>query len=248
MRIAIAGGTGTVGRHVTETARAAGHDVTVLSRSTGTDLTTGDGLAQALDGCDAVIDVSSRQTLSSRGSVEFFQTVTRNLLTAEREAGVPHHVALSIVGAAAIDDGYYAGKAAQERMLAASGTGWSVLRATQFHEFAAQTAARARALGVHVVPHMVSQPVAAAEVAEELVGIAAGVPQERAPDLAGPRVERMPDLVRRWLRATGSRHPVVAVPLPGRMGRGMRDGSVLPGAGARLGSQTFDEWLEHAAG
>jgi nucleoside-diphosphate-sugar epimerase len=76
MRIALAGGTGTVGRHVTETARAAGHDVTVLSRSTGTDLTTGDGLAQALDGCDAVIDVSSKQTLSSRGSVEFLDRDT----------------------------------------------------------------------------------------------------------------------------------------------------------------------------
>ena len=243
MKIAVAGGTGTVGAHVVAAARASGHDTVVLSRSAGIDLTTGRGLAEALGGADAVIDVASTATLSGRKSVAFFEAVTRQLLEAERAAGVTRHVALSIVGAAQIADGYYAGKAAQERLVQASGTGWTILRATQFHEFAAQTAAQGRMLGLHVVPAMTSQPVAAREVAAALVALAEGEPQGIAPDLAGPRVESMPELVRRWLRHTGSKGPVLTVPLPGRFGRGIRSDAILPGAGATIGRQTFDEWL-----
>lgn len=243
MRIAVAGGTGTVGQHVVNAAIAAGHEAVILSRRTGADLTSGAGLATALEGCGAVIDVTSTPTLSGGTSVSFFETVTRTLLAAEREAEVPHHVALSIIGARAIAAGYYAGKAAQERVIEASGSGWTILRAAQFHEFATQTAAQGKLLGLHVVPKMVSQPVAAAEVAAELVALATDAPRGHATDLAGPRVERMPDLVRRWLRHSGSRSPVLTVPLPGAFGRGLRSGAILPGAGAKLGAQTFDEWL-----
>jgi len=105
MRIAIAGGTGTVGRQVVTAARAAGHEPIVLSRSTGVDLMTADGLASRLDGIDAVIDVSGTSSLSAKGAIRFFGTVTEHLLAAERAAGVAHHVALSIIGAAQANSG-----------------------------------------------------------------------------------------------------------------------------------------------
>ncbi|GAA1728003.1 SDR family oxidoreductase [Microbacterium paludicola] len=243
-RMAIAGGTGVVGRLVVEAARGAGHDTVVLARAAGVDLVTGTGVSEALAGADVVIDVSSTTTLSAQRSVQFFEAATRTLLAAEREAGVGHHVALSIVGAAGAPTGYYAGKAAQERLVMASGGRWSILRATQFHEFAAQMVQRGAMLGMVAVPRMLSQPVAAAAVADELVAIAEGAPRGLADDLAGPQVERMADMVRRYLRRTGRRAPVVELRLPGAMGRASADGGLLAGASAKLATETFEQWLE----
>ena len=151
-RIAVAGATGAVGALVVSALHEAGATPVELSRSSGVDLTQGQGLAAALEGCDAVVDVAAVNTKSARVSVDFFTTVTRNLLAAEREAGVGHHVALSIVGVGIATSGYYAGKVAQEALVTSSDGGWSLLRATQFHEFAAQVATRVRALGTHFVP------------------------------------------------------------------------------------------------
>lgn len=247
MRVAVAGGTGTVGRHVVSHARAAGHDVVVLSRSGGVDLITGAGLAAAVAGADAVIDVTSIQTLSASASRRFFGTVTANLLAATRENPV-HHVALSIVGARQAPHGYYAGKALHEELVAASGRHWSILRATQFHEFSAQVLTQAKVLGVHVVPQMRSQPVAASEVASALLHLVESGASGDAPDLAGPREERMADLARRYLQRTGSSARVVEIRLPGALGTAMAGGGLLPGPGARLGSQTFAEWLDQDGG
>ncbi|WP_317451832.1 NAD(P)H-binding protein [Microbacterium sp. NIBRBAC000506063] len=181
MRIAVAGATGTLGRLVVEAVRTAGHDAVPLSRGSGIDLMTGSGLADALSGASAVIDASSTNSTSAKESISFFGTVTRHLLAAERAAAVPHHVAISIIGAAEADTGYYAGKAVQEEILRAQGSGWSVLRAAQFHEFAAQLLCHGRIGPLQVAPAMRSQPIAAAEVAGELVEIAGGEPRGFAP-------------------------------------------------------------------
>ena len=244
MRIAVAGGTGIVGQHVVNALRAGGHEPVILTRSTGVDLVTGIGLPGSLDGVGAVVDVTSVATTSASKSVRFFRTVTTRLLAAEDAAGVPHHVALSIVGAAPIDAAYFAGKKVQEELVMASASGWTIVRATQFHEFARQILPLGAVGPLHVVPRMLSQPVAAAEVGAALARLATDAPAGLAVDLAGPRVERMADLVRRYLRASGRSRPVLEVPLPGAWGRGMRDGSLLPDPGAQLGTQTFDEWLE----
>jgi uncharacterized protein YbjT (DUF2867 family) len=247
MKIAVAGGTGMVGRHVVASLREAGHEPVVLTRSKGIDLAGGQDavptVAKAIAGCDALVDVSSMETLSARASKRFFGTVTRTLLEAERAAGVPHHVALSIIGAAEAPYAYYAGKALQEQLVEASGAGWTILRATQFHEFAQQLAAQGKPGRTRIVPAMTSQPVAAAEVGAALAELAVGAPRGRAGDLAGPRVEDMPTLVRRYLAAIGDGGRVIALPLPGRWGRALRDGTLLAGSGARLATQTFDAWL-----
>jgi uncharacterized protein YbjT (DUF2867 family) len=244
MKIAVAGGTGTVGRYVVDSLGADGHQPVILSRSTGVDLMSGVGLASALAGVDAVVDVTSTSTTAASESVEFFGTVTAVLLAAEKDAGIPHHLALSIVGAAPINAAYYAGKKTQEELVMAAGDRWTIVRATQFHEFVRQLLPAGAVGPLQVVPKMVSRPIAAAEVGAVLAQLATRPPTGLAPDLAGPQVERMSELVRRYLRASGSRRPVIEVPLPGAFGRGMRDGSLLPAPGAQLGTQTFDEWLK----
>lgn len=243
MKIVVAGATGSLGTQVVEAVRAAGHEPVSISRETGADLISGAGLPEALRGASAVIDASATSSTSTKESVEFFTTVTRNLLAAERAAGVPHHVAISIIGAAKVNANYYAGKAAQEEILHAERGGWSLLRTTQFHEFARQLVAHGKLGPFQGVPKMRSQPIAAAEVAAELVAIASDDPRGIEPELAGPREERMADLVRRYLAATGQRRPVIELSISGAWGRGMRDGSLLPKPGTRLGRQTFDEWL-----
>lgn len=242
MRIAIAGGTGTVGAHTVRVAREAGHEVVVLSRGSGVDLTTGRGLD--LVGVDAVIDASGTSTTSASKAVAFFSAVTANLQRAELAAGVGHHVALSIVGAASAAHGYYAGKAAQERAVASGAVPWSILRATQFFEFAEQVAVPFA--GWRVVPAMRSQPVAAASVAARLVRLAEHGPVGEAPDLAGPREMRMAELLRAVSEARGRPARVVEVPLPGGFGRALRDGAVLPGPGAELDPVTVEEWLSES--
>lgn len=245
MKIAIAGGTGVVGRHVMDVAREHAHQTVVLSRSTGVDLTSGHGLDTELSGVDAVIDVTSTATLSTKGAVAFFRAVTRNLIEAERTAGVSHHVALSIIGVAEAPHGYYAGKQIQEDLVLTAPTG-SVVRAAQFHEFAEQNAPRTKAGPVHLVPTMLSQPVAAREVAEVLVSIAEGDPRGMGPQIAGPEPLHVAEMIRRFLQSRGGPARVRQFPLPGAFGRALRDGTLLPAPGARLGTQTFTEWLEDA--
>lgn len=239
MRIAVAGGTGVVGRHVVEVARERGHEVVVLSRSEGVDLTTGAGLIDRLAGVDAVIDTSNRPVQKRAEAEAFFRAVTRHLLEAERRARVGHHVVLSIVGIDGVDSGYYAGKRLQERVVAEGEVPWTVLRATQFHEFAEQVLQFARIGPFSLVPRMTSQPVAAREVAEALVDAEEAGPAGRSPDLAGPEVHQMVDLARRV--AHGRR--VVPVPLPGAAGRAMRSGALLPTGPGPRGRITFDAWL-----
>lgn len=243
MRIAVAGGTGKVGAHVVAAARERGHDVVVLARGNGIDLVAGTGVADALESVDAVIDVTSVTTLDGDESVAFFEATTRTLLAGEVRAGVGHHVALSIVGIDRAPEGYYAGKVAQERLVEGGEVAWTIVRATQFHEFAGQIYERAKIGPIHVVPKMRTQPVAAREVGEHLVSLAEAGPAGRARDFAGPREESLVDMVRGLARARGSRAGIPAIPLPGASGRAQRDGSLLPGPDAILGTQTYAEWL-----
>ncbi|MET0295879.1 MAG: SDR family oxidoreductase [Microbacterium sp.] len=243
MKIAVAGGTGQVGSHVVDIARERGHDVVVLTRGDGVDVVTGEGLDAALANVDTVIDVASVTTLKTEEAVAFFDTSSRTLLAAEERAGVGHHLALSIVGIDVATEGYYAGKQAQERVVIAGAVPWTILRATQFHEFAEQIFARATLGPLHVAPRMRTQPIAAREVAERLVDLAEAGPSGRATDLAGPREESLVEMVRGYARATGHRGWIPGIPLPGESGRQQRDGSALPGPGADLGRQTFAQWL-----
>ncbi|RIX28415.1 SDR family oxidoreductase [Amnibacterium setariae] len=243
MRLAVAGATGTVGRHVVAAAERAGHDVVPLSRSAGTDLLADVGVAAALAAADAVVDVTSTAALGRRRSVAFFTRVTEVLLRAERLAEVPHHLALSVVGIDRIDAGYYAGKLRQEALIAASPQPSTVLRAAQFHEFAGQVAGLARLGRWTAVPRALVRPMAAEEVGARLVELAAAPPSGRAPDLVGPRDEVLASMVRRLLDARGDRSRVVELALPGRYWRGLASGALRGDSAATRGTLTFDNWL-----
>lgn len=246
MRIAVAGGTGRVGKHVVGEARKRGHHVVVLTRGEGVDLTVADGVAHRLAGTDAVIDTTNTMAQKRADAEAFFGSVTRNLLSAETEAGVRHHVALSIVGIDDVPLGYYRGKLLQERLVAEGPVPWSILRATQFHEFAGQVLQYARIGPFSLVPRMLSQPIAAIEVAEALVDLAETGPSGRAPDLAGPEQRQMVDLARRVATARGERRRVIPVSMPGA-GRAMRSGALLPATDGPRGQLTFEEWLARSA-
>ena len=247
MRIAVAGGTGLIGRMVVESARRADHQTVVIARSEGIDLTTGVGLAPALEGADAVIDVTNLTTLSGRKATAFFETATGHLLRAAEDVGVTHHVALSIIGVDRVATGYYRAKRRQEELVLAGPVPATVLRATQFHEFASQLVDRG--IGPLVpVPRMRSQPIAAREVAEALVRIATGAPQGLAPELAGPQVLAMVSMVRQVLQARAGRQVVVPVPIPGNVGRLMNADGLLPTGPGPRGTQTFAQWLAASTG
>lgn len=243
MKIAIAGGTGTVGRHVVDAAHDRGHETVVLTRSSGIDLVTGTGAAKALEGVDTVVDATSVSTQSAAAATQFFRAVTTNLLQAEQDAGVGHHVALSIVGVDRAPHGYYAGKALQEELVTHGQVPWTLLRTTQFHEFAAQVLGQVRLGPLNLVPTMRTRPVAAREVGERLVELAEKGPAGRTRDLGGPEVLRLVDMVRDYARATGRGGAVLSVPLPGAFGKAVRDGTILPGPDADRGHLTFTQWI-----
>jgi uncharacterized protein YbjT (DUF2867 family) len=243
VRVVVVGGTGVVGRTVVGALLQAGHDAVVVARQHGVDVLTREGLDDALSGAEAVVDVTNVATLRRSRAERFFVTATTNLLAAEVRAGVQHHVVLSIVGVDRVGTGYYAAKRAQEETALAGPVPVSVLRSTQFHEFAEQMLARTTTGPVALVPRMRIRPVAAAEVGAALADLAVGPAVGRAPELAGPDVHDLPDLVGRVADLRGSRVRVLPVSVPGSAGRAMARGGLLPDAGAQVGSRTFDDWL-----
>ncbi|MEV7281458.1 NAD(P)H-binding protein [Streptomyces sp. NPDC093111] len=244
--ILVTGGTGTLGRLVTERLRADGHDVRVLSRHAqpyAVDLRAGGpALARALAGVDTVVHCAS----SPKGGDE---EAARQLIEAARAAGVRHLLYISIVGVDRVPFGYYRSKLAVERLVEESGLGWTVLRATQFHDLVLRVLEGAAKLPVMLLPAGVSdQPVEVAEVAARLAALAPAGPAGRVPDLGGPEVRTLPDLARAYLRVSGRRRRVLEVPLAGRAYRGFRAGGHLVPEGAD-GRVTFEEFLaKRAAG
>ncbi|RKS09384.1 uncharacterized protein YbjT (DUF2867 family) [Nocardiopsis sp. Huas11] len=243
MRIAIAGATGNIGSLTVAALERGGHQVVPISRSLGVDLTTGEGLDGALAGVDAVVDATNHTGTDRSETVAYFGTTTRTLLAAEERAGVRHHVLLSIVGVDAVDgNAHYAGKREQERLVADGPVPWTIVRATQFHDFAAMVASWTEQDGVAAIAPLLVQPIAPADVADVLAEVAAGDPQGRYRDLAGPQTQDLVDMARRTHAARGK--DVRLVPTwSGLFGPSMAGEVLLPGEGARLAPTTFDSWL-----
>ncbi len=236
MRIAVAGATGRIGQLTITALEAAGHQAVPISRKAGVDAYTGDGLPGALRGADVVIDATNTPAADEAEVVDFFGTVTRNLLAAEQEAAVGHHVLLSIVG---IDRGqrstHYAGKREQERLVTASPVPWSIVRATQFHDFAAMVAGWTEQDGVATIAPLLVQPIDLADVAAVLAEVATAAPRR---DLL--------DMARRTYAARGQ--DITLVPTwRGIFGPDMAGEALLPGENARIASGTFADWLAAGA-
>jgi uncharacterized protein YbjT (DUF2867 family) len=217
-------------------------------RSRRVDLVSGAGVHAALVGASAVIDVANVVTTRQAESVEFFTRATENLLRACRETGVQRYVVLSIVGIDEFRSGYYPGKLAQERLVEASGVSSTILRATQFHEFAGQMLSRFGRGPVAFIPKIMSRPVAAAAVAERLARLAVLETTPRRQDMAGPECLLLTEMVRRLCRWRGERRLLVPVRVPGATGRAMANGALLPRGSFLVDGQSFGQWLQGQPG
>jgi uncharacterized protein YbjT (DUF2867 family) len=245
MKVVVIGGSGLIGKKLVSVLRGRGHEAVPASPSTGVNALTGEGLAGALAGADVVVDVSNAPSWADAEVMAFFETSTRNLLAAERAAGVRHHVALSVVGADRLpDSGYMRAKVAQERRIAAGGVPYTVVRATQFFEFLGGIAGPGAAGETVRLPTAPMQPVAADDVAAALADVAVGAPADAVVELAGPERGSVAEFVGRFLAATGDARSVVADPQAGYFGAALDDQGLAPGANPRVGPTRFEAWLE----
>lgn len=243
MRVAVAGATGNIGARTVAVLEQGAHDVVRISRSLGVDLISGEDINAALAGVDAVVDATSFETSSPDDAVARFAAATRNLLAAEEQAGVRHHVLLSIVGIDRVEgNAHYAGKREQERLVAEGPVPWTIVPFTQFHDFAATVISWTEHDGVAPIPPLLVQPIAPGDVAHILAEIATGTPQGRHRDVAGPDPQDLVDMARRTNDARG--HTVKLVPTwSSILGEEMAGNVLLPGDDARIAPTTFDAWL-----
>ena len=243
MRVAVVGATGRIGRLTVDALGRRGHETVGISRTLGVDVYLGEGLATALTGVDAVIDASSTTATDHDEVVAFFGRSTRNLLEAERQTGVQHHVLLSIIGLARfIGNAHCAGKRAQEVLVERGPVPWSIVPAAQFHDYAEMVTIWNERDGSATIAPLLVQPVAPADVADVLAEVATGRPQGRCPDLAGPEPQDLVDLARRTRAARGTAIRLVPT-WSGDLGPDMAGDVLLPGPGARIAPTTFDDWL-----
>ena len=244
MRIAVAGASGNIGTLIVAALEQEGHDVVRISRSVGVDLVTGEGLEAVLNGVESVVDVTNVAAGDRAEAVAHFGAATRNLLAAERSAGVRHHVLLSIVGLDRIKgNAHYAGKREQESIVSAGPLPWTIVPATQFHDFAATVTGWTERDGVAMIPPLLMQPIAPADVAGVLAEVVVGDPQGRYVDVAGPETQDLVDMARRTNQARG--RAVRLVPTWSALfGPEWAGNVLLPAEGARIATTTFDEWLQ----
>lgn len=249
MEVAVVGGTGSLGARVVSELVARGDAVRILSRRPPTepppgashhhvDLATGEGLVEALEGVEAVVDAVN----DSRHPDEVLVAGTRRLAAAEVDAGVGHHVAISIVGCDRLPVGYYRAKVAQEQAVAGSDVPWTLLRATQFHSLLAWALGAAERLRLRPTGRARLQPIDAPVVARRLAGAVHRGPSGRLPDIAGPEIATLTELSRAWRDNRGRATIPIRLPMVGRVGHALRDGALCDPAAATPGP-TFEEWL-----
>lgn len=245
MKIVVIGGRGLIGSKVATKLSAQGHEVVVASRRSGVDSLTGAGLANAVAGADVLVDVADSPLFDDEPVMHFFTTATSNLLRAEQNAGVKHHVALSVVGAEKMpDSGYNTAKAAQERLIQDSGRPYSIVRATPFYEFAVGLADSATDGDVVRLPGALFRPIAADDVATAVTRAAVGTPINGITEIAGPEATGMDDFVRKGLAAAGDQRRVVTDAQAPYFGAVIDDQTLAPDDNATIFTTRYSDWID----
>ena len=248
MKIVVVGGTGLIGTKVVKKLTTKGHEALAASPNTGVDATTGRGLAEALAGADVVVDVSNAPNWEDAAVLAFFESSARNLARTEQQAGVRHHVALSVVGTERLQEsGYFRAKLAQEKLIKSSAIPYTIIRATQFFEFLRAIAEEATKGETVRLPGASFQPIAADDVAAAVATAAVGAPVNDTIEIAGPDRMPMSALVARFLKDINDPRQVVTDPEAGYFGGRVDDRSLVPGDHPRLGNIHLDDWVQQSS-
>jgi len=248
MKIVVIGGTGLIGSKLVEKLEDNGRETLAASPDTGVNTLTGEGLAEALEGAEVVIDVSNAPNWGDAEVLDFFETSTRNLLAAAASAGVKHHVILSVVGADRLQgSGYMRAKVAQEALVEGGPVRYSILRASQFFEFVGRIAGPpSEADAIHLPPALI-QPESADDVAAALADVAVSEPVNGVVELGGPEQFRLDELVRRFLEANNDERLVETDVQAPYFGAALEAHSLTPGPDARIAPTRFEDWLSQSA-
>ena len=247
MKIVVIGGTGLIGSKLVKKLREHGHEAVAASPNTGVDSVTGEGLADALRGASAVVDVTNSPSWEDVAVLKFFETSTRNLLAHEAGAGVRHHLALSVVGTERLlESGFFRAKLARENLIKASSIPYSIVRATQFFEFVKPIADFSTVGNQVRLPPALFQPMAAEDVASALDRIATNSPVNGTVEIGGPQQFRLDELARQDLAARQDPRKVISDPHARYYGIQVSQRALLPGDNAQLGEMHFEDWLKQS--
>src|ERR1041385_1612297 len=247
MKIVVIGGTGLIGSKLVQKLRDRGQEVVAASPSSGVNSVTGEGLADALKGAAAAVDVTNSPSWEDAAVLKFFETSTRNLLKFEADAGVRHHVALSVVGTERLlESGFFRAKLAQENLIKASSIPYTIVRATQFFEFVKQIADFSTVGNQVQLPPALFQPMAADDVASALAGFATNSPVNGTVEIGGPERFRLDEAARRDLAARQDPREVIADPQARYYGVAVSEWALLPDDNAQLAKLHFDDWLNQS--
>jgi len=244
MKIVVIGGTGLIGSKTVAILRQGGHEVIAGSPKNGINSITGEGLKEAMAGAHVVIDLANAPSWEDQAVLEFFQTSSHNILAAEAATGVRHHVALSIVGTDRMpDNGYFRAKVAQEKLIQAAGSPYTIIRSTQFMEFLGGIATSSTDGNIVRLSPGLFQPIASDDVAAIVADVALAAPRNGIVDIAGPERAPFNEFVARYLKAIGDPREVVSDPDARYFGGRVDEHSLVPLGEARLGRIGLDEWL-----
>ena len=248
IKIVVIGGTGLIGSKVVQNLRRHDYKVVAASPSSGINTITGEGLEDAMTGARVVVDVSNSPTFEAEAALKFFETAGRNILAAEKAAGVKHHVALSVVGTERLlASGYFRAKMAQEKMIKTSPIPYTIVRSTQFFEFVGSVVQSSTEGEIVRVPDIQMQPIVSDDVAAAIADVAMAAPLNGIIEIAGPERIRLNDLVHQFLVARRDSRTVVIDRGAGYYGTPVNDQSLIPGDHPRRGQTRFEEWLRHSS-
>ena len=244
MKVVVIGGTGLIGSKVVAGLGEHGHEVVAAAPSTGVNTLTGEGLAEVLKGASVVVDVSNSPSFEDQAVMDFFRASTTNLLKAETEAGVTHHVALSVVGTERLQgSGYFRAKQVQEDLIKASGNPYSIVHATQFFEFAKGLADGVTQGDTVHLPDAKIQPIVSDDVAAAVVRTAVGDPVGGVVEVAGPEAFQLEEFIRMGLTAQDDPRKIVTDPQATYWGAELEENTLLPGPDAHIAGTRFADWL-----